>query len=169
MPEETQEQKSLREAKERLILINNILERPEILRILDHVQVAIPFLSDIDSEKLTVTIRKFRAASAHTTMCAHKTTSRDDFSFLIDRTANLKDSICEIFDDLMFFIQFTRGIDKTDLSEKEEREEIRYNEILHIIANVYREITNLPTIEMPRSRKIIHQGTQKSIWKPHIR
>jgi hypothetical protein len=169
MSEEKQEEKSLREAKERLALINGILERPEMKRIMDNIPNTIPFLSDADSEKTTDTIRKFRAASAHTAMCASKTTARDDFSFLIDRTVDLKDSICEIFDDLMFYIQFTRGVDKAEMSEKEEREELRYNEIIHIVANAYREITNLPTIEIPKLRTVVHQGAQRNSWKPHIR
>lgn len=162
MLEEKLEVKVLREAKEQLDLINGILERPEMKRILDNIHATIPFLSDTDCRKMSDTINKFRAASAHTAMCAAQTTPRDDFSFLIDRTKSLKSSICEIFDDFMFYIQFTRGINTAEMDEKEERAELRYNEIIHIVANAYRELTNIPTIEMPKSRSIIHQGTPQT-------
>lgn len=159
IPEETPNAKALREAKEQLILINGILERPEIKRILDNIQTSIPFLSDTDSRQLADKINKFHASSLHTAMCAAQTTPRDDFSFLIDRTKSLKDALCKIFDDVTFYIQFTRGAAKAEMDEQEERAERRYIEILLIVANAYRELTNLPVIEMPKLCVLAHQGT----------
>ena len=157
--EEIQEDKFLQEAKEQLVLITDILERPEMKRILNNIHIAIPFLSDIDNKNITDKINKLRTFSAHTTMCASN--HNDDFSFLINLTKSLKDMICKIFDDLIFFIQFTRGTYETEWNNDErEREEQRYIEIIHIVANAYREMTNLPIIEIPK-RFIAHQGAKK--------
>jgi hypothetical protein len=167
IPAETPEEKALRESKEQLVLINAILERPEIKRILDNLHVALPFLSDTDSEEMTVKIIKFRATSIHTAKSAAETLPGDDCSFLVGRTKNLKDTICKLFDDLLFYIKYTRGIDSTALDEEQERTELRYIDICHIISNAYREMTNLPIIEMP-VRLIAPQGTQKKVKRPYI-
>ncbi len=159
IPQETPDAKALREAKEQLVLINGILERTEIKRILGNIHASVPFLSDTESRQLTEKINKFHASSQHTVMCAAQTTSRDDFSFLIDRTKSLKDALCKIFDDVTFYIQFSRGAAKAEMDEQEERAERRYIEILLIVANAYRELTNLPVIEMPKLCVLAHQGT----------
>jgi hypothetical protein len=166
---ETLDEQALQESQQQLALINNILDRPEIKRILDRIQLALPFLSDADCEYLTGTITKFRASSAHAAKCAVESSERDDLLFLIDRTKDLKDAICKLFDDLMFYIQFSRGmVDTSGLDEQQERAELRYKEILHIIANAYREMTNLPIIELPKIPTIAPQGTQKKHKKPYM-